>query len=91
MIIRRVEMSKQEKLRERIKAKPTDFTWSELKSLLAGFGFEPGTSGKTGGSRIRFLHPKYPPIMMHKPHPAKVLKRYQVEQVLEFLRKEGLL
>ena len=84
-------MSKQEKLAQRFKGKPTDFTWTELKSLLAGFGYELAAGGKTGGSRVRFLHPGRPPITLHKPHPTPVLKRYQVEQILEFLKKEGAL
>ncbi|MGK2905805.1 MAG: type II toxin-antitoxin system HicA family toxin [Desulfuromonadales bacterium] len=83
-------MSKQEKLLQRFKAKPVDFRWSDLQSLLAGFGYEMAAGGKTGGSRVRFLHPERPPIIMHKPHPTPVLKRYQVEQILEFLKKEGL-
>jgi hypothetical protein len=85
------EMSKQEKLRQRFKSKPSDFTWSELTSLLCGVGYELGGGGKTGGSRVKFLHSERPPIIMHKPHPNNVLKRYQVGQILEFLRKEGLL
>jgi hypothetical protein len=84
-------MSKQEKLLQRFKSKPTDFTWAELRSLLAGLGYELAASGRTGGSRVRFLHPGHPPVIMHKPHPTPVLKRYQVEQLLEFLKKEGLL
>ena len=84
-------MSKQEKLLQRFKAKPTDFSWAELKSLLSGFGYELAAGGRTGGSRVRFTHPDRPPIIMHKPHPTSVLKHYQVEQILEFLRKEGIL
>lgn len=84
-------MTKRDKLQVRFKTKPLDFTWDELKSLLTGFGYELVVSGRTGGSRVRFIHPKLPPIIMHKPHPAPVLKRYQVEQILEFLKKEGLL
>ena len=84
-------MSKKEKLRERFKSKPYNFTWAELKSMLSGIGYELATGGRTGGSRVRFLHPERPPIIMHKPHPTPVLKRYQVEQILEFLKKEGLL
>lgn len=82
-------MSKQEKLLQRFQTKPTDFTWADLKSLLAGFGYELAAGGRTGGSRVRFLHPDRPPIILHKPHPTPVLKRYQVEQILEFLKKEG--
>jgi len=83
-------MSKREKLIQRFLSKPTDFSWSELKSLLEGLGYEQASSGKTGGSRVKFLHPVKPPIILHKPHPIPVLKRYQVEQILEFLKKEGL-
>jgi hypothetical protein len=84
-------MSKREKLQQRFLSKPTDFTWLELKSLLEGIGFELTTVGKTGGSRVKFLHPEKPPIILHKPHPIPVLKRYQIEQITEFLKKEGLL
>jgi hypothetical protein len=84
-------MSKQEKLLHRFKSKPTDFSWSELKNMLAGFGYELFSGGKTGGSRVKFLHPDRPPIIMHRPHPTPVLKRYQIEQLLDFLKKEGLL
>lgn len=84
-------MSKHEKLLQRLRSKPTDFSWTELKGLLAGFGYELAAGGRIGGSRVRFLHPERPPIIMHKPHPTPVLKRYQVEQILEFLKKEGVL
>ena len=84
-------MSKQEKLRKRFIAKPSDFSWAELKSMLGGFGYELLTGGKSGGSRVKFLYPEHPPIIMHKPHPTRILKRYQVDQILEFLRKENLL
>ncbi|NJC86975.1 MAG: type II toxin-antitoxin system HicA family toxin [Desulfuromonas sp.] len=84
-------MSKQEKLLRRFKGKPTDFSWSELETLLAGFGYEVAAGGRTGGSRVRFLHAELPPIMLHRPHPAPVLKRYQIEQMLEFFWKEGVL
>ena len=84
-------MSKKEKLRKRFKSKPSDFTWTELKSLLSGMGYELAAGGRTSGSRVKFLHPERPPIIMHNPHPSQVQKRYQVEQILEFLKKEGIL
>ena len=84
-------MSKKEKLLERFKTKPSDFTWSELNGMLSGLGYELSAGGKTGGSRVKFHHPVHPPIMMHKPHPTPILKGYQVEQILKFLKKEGLL
>lgn len=84
-------MSKREKLIQRFLSKPTDFSWGELKSLLEGFGYSLESGGKTGGSRVKFLHEQHPPVILHKPHPTPVLKRYQVEQITEFLKKEGLL
>ncbi|MFO7811742.1 MAG: type II toxin-antitoxin system HicA family toxin [Pelovirga sp.] len=84
-------MTRQEKLLQRFKNKPANFRWSDLQSLLAGLGYVIVTGGKTGGSRVRFVHPERPPIIMHKPHPTPVLKRYQVEQILVFLKKEGLI
>lgn len=84
-------MSRQEKLLQRFRGKPADFSWSELKTLLAGFGYDVAAGGRTGGSRTRFVHPDLPPILLHRPHPVPVLKRYQIEQLLEFLQKEGVL
>jgi len=48
-------------------------------------------SGKTGGSRVKFIHNTLPPIILHKPHPTPVLKIYQLEQIEETLRGEGLI
>lgn len=59
--------------------------------MLAGFGYEISPSGAAGGSRMRFLHSDLPPIVLHKPHPTPVLKHYQMEQVLEHLKAEGLI
>lgn len=84
-------MSKREKLARRFLTLPTDFTWNELVSMLAGFGYELSGSGATAGSRMRFLHSDLPPIILHRPHPTPILKRYQMEQALEHLKAEGLL
>ena len=47
--------------------------------------------GKTSGSRVMFFRDGFPPILMHKPHPQKELKVYQVRQLLELLEQEELL
>jgi len=70
---------------------PSDFTWEELVSLLTGFGYTLAKSGKTGGSRVKFIHETLPPIILHKPHPTPVLKKYQLEQIEETLKGEGLI
>lgn len=84
-------MSQLEKLKDRFKKKPRDFSWDELERLLAVCGYEQVGPGKTGGSRQRFLHPNGSIISLHQPHPGNILKRYQIEQILEILTEEGLL
>lgn len=84
-------MSKKEKLIQRCLSMPIDFSWQELIKLLAGFGYQLSGGGKTGGSRVRFIHETLPPIILHKPHPSNVMKRYQIEQIIELLRIEGLI
>ena len=54
-------------------------------------GYRKSNVGRTSGSRVRFVHETYAPIILHKPHPKPVLKMYQVKQVIEQLKKEGLL
>jgi hypothetical protein len=70
---------------------PKDFTWEDLVSLLSGFGFEEVSTGKTGGSRRRFLNDTGVIITLHKPHPQNILKRYQIQQIIEILQGEELL
>ena len=84
-------MTKKDKLIKRLLSQPTDFTWDELKTVLSGLQFEEANTGKTGGSRRRFVNPSGVVISLHKPHPHKILKRYQIEQVIEILEQEGLL
>ena len=79
------------KLLRRFLEKPADFTLNELTKILNTFGYKPTTIGKTGGSRIRFVHIDYPPILLHRPHPKPILKRYQIENIIHLLQQEGLL
>lgn len=83
-------MGKKEKLIERLKSNPKDFTFDDMQSLLEYLGFEMSNKGKTSGSRVRFLKGNTA-IILHKPHPRKELLEYQIKQVLEVLGKEGLL
>ena len=45
-------MSKKEKLINRLKTKPKDFTYNEAKTLLESVGFVESNKGKTSGSRV---------------------------------------
>jgi len=59
--------------------------------MLNGFGYKQTSGGKTGGSRARFTHPDYPPALLHKPHPKLILKRYQLEEIINLLKQEKLI
>ncbi|MFD3003653.1 type II toxin-antitoxin system HicA family toxin [Pontibacter diazotrophicus] len=79
-------MSKKDKLIERFCSCPTDFTWSELVSMLNGLGYQEHTGGKTGGSRRAFVHVTTKHVInLHKPHPGNILKRYQLKIVMDSL------
>lgn len=85
-------MTKAEKQLARLLARPSDFTWSELETLLGNFGYEILNAGKTSGSRVRFIRPETKhKILLHKPHPGEILRKYQIDYVLESLREQGLI
>ena len=84
-------MDRHDRLLERLRRRPRDFTWEELTTLLRRLGFRPVRPGRTAGSRRRFIPPDGWAISLHEPHPARILKRYQIDQVLETLAREGLI
>lgn len=69
-------MGQKDKLIERLKSKPKNFTFDDAESLLRYLGYTRSNKGKTSGSRIMFISNEHPPILMHKPHPRKELLEY---------------
>jgi len=49
-------MSNKEKLLQRLKTKPKDFTYDEAKTILNSLGFVENNKGKTSGSRVTFIN-----------------------------------
>jgi hypothetical protein len=85
-------MSRYIKLIKRFLAKPRDFTYDELVTLLQGFGYQELKVGKTSGSRTAFFNEKNKNIIrLHRPHPSKVLKHYQLNDVERELKRKGFL
>jgi hypothetical protein len=78
-------MSKLEKLVEKLKSKPKDFSWDEMVKVLKHYGYEQTPQGKTGGSRRKFINENKQIISLHEPHPQKVLKGYQLDLIIEHL------
>ena len=85
-------MSRKEKLIIRLLAKPKDFRYFELMSLLGSLGYQEVKTGRTSGSRIAFSHAKTRHIIrLHRPHPGDILKMYQLEMIIDVLKMEGLI
>lgn len=84
-------MGIKEKLIERFKRLPKDFTFDEMVKLLEIYGFERNNKGKTSGSRVIFKKENSQPIMLHKPHPGNIVKQYAIKQVYDFLKDNGYL
>ena len=83
-------MSKKDKLIDRLLKTPKDFTFDEMESLLSYLGYELKQGGI--GSGVKFIRVGSNEVInFHKPHPSGILKRYVLEQVIEKLRKDGLL
>ena len=84
-------MGTKEKLIERFKALPSDFTCDELEKFLKCFGYEKSNKGKTSGSRVVYKNKDKRPIMLHKPHPGNIIKTYAMKQVLNDLIEAGFI
>ena len=79
-------MSKLQKAVARLLAKPVDYTWDELQTLMSVLGYELRTSG---GSGRKFYDPATKALLfLHEPHPSRILKAYQIRAVIQFLRNE---
>ena len=83
-------MGTKEKLIERFKRQPNDFTFDEMERLLSIFGYEKSNKGKTSGSRIIYRNSDNRP-MLHKPHPGNIVKGYALKQVLDDLTEAGFI
>lgn len=85
-------MSKKEKLINKLLRRPKDFSFNELTSLFRYIGYKELRMGKTSGSRRTFVHQETNHIIrLHKPHPKSILKRYQINEIIEALTKNGMI
>ncbi len=75
-------MTQIQKLIQKLKSNPTDMTWNELRKVLSHFGFKEYV-GK--GSRRKFMDDNAKTLYIHEPHPTKILKHYQIKEVIKML------
>jgi hypothetical protein len=82
-------MTRSEKLITRFLTRPKDFTYNELKRMLNGLGY---TELQGSGSRVVFSNKKLKhSIKLHKPHPGNIMKKYQIDLVINELESKELL
>ena len=86
-----LDSGQKEKLIQRLKSVPRDMTFDEAETLLRYLSYARSNKGKTSGSRVMFTSDSHPPILLHKPHPRKELLEYQVKQLIDILKQEGLI
>lgn len=77
-------MAQIEKLIERLKSKPKDFTYNEAKRLFGYFGYQEFNKGTTSGSRISFVNEEKDIFCLHKPHPKMNLKIIKLTTLFYF-------
>ena len=83
-------MGKEEKMIERLKKIPSDYTFDEARSVAGRLGYQEQNKGSTSGSRVMFYRQEdKKKILLHKPHPGNVMKQYAVRQFLERLIENG--
>ena len=83
-------MGTKEKLVERFKKKPKDFTYEEAIALLAHFGYEVYNKGATSGSRVRFKNESLGVyIDIHRPHPGSIMKEWMIKAIYQHLKEYG--
>ena len=83
-------MSKHDKALKRLLSRPKDYTYSEAKTFVGRLGYKEITKGKTSGSRIMFYRESDgKSVLLHKPHPSDIMKRYSIEDLIERLIFNG--
>lgn len=83
-------MGSKEKLIERFKRQPRNFTWQEFVRLFGSLGFELDNKGASSGSRVAFLKGDLS-FLAHKPHPDHYMKGYMMSRALKFLENNNLI
>ena len=82
-------MGTKEKLIDRLKSLPADFTFDEAARLLRLLGYARSDKGKTSGSKVMFIDECNRKILLHRPHPGNTLKKYALDSIIDKLIRNG--
>ena len=83
-------MSTKDKLTERFKKLPNDFTFDELVTLMKHCGFDLQNSGKTSGSRVCFVKGRAT-VKLHRPHPNDIIRKGTLKNLLLYLTNNSFI
>lgn len=84
-------MSTKDKLINRFLSLPKDFTYDEVVRLFSIFGYAEFPKGNTSGSRVQFYRNDGQSYIMHKPHPASIIKPTALKQLAEYVKEQNLI
>lgn len=85
-------MTKRDKIIIRLLSRPANFTFDEARNLLGGLNYKEDNRGRTSGSRVAFINIETKHIIrLHKPHPGNILKKYQVDELIDTLESQGVI
>ena len=81
-------MTKAAKLLKRFLSRPTNFTYHESIRQLESLGYK---EEQGSGSRVVFSNKRIKHYTkLHKPHPGIVLKRYQIDLIIQELNSNNM-
>ena len=85
-------MGKKDKLIDRFKTLPKDFTFDEAVTLMGALGYCIYNKGATSGSRIRFKNESLNIYVdLHKPHPGSIMKQWMMKELFKHLKSNNLI
>ena len=71
-----------------MKPTPANFRFSDLRKIMAYFGYVESNKGATSGSRVMFYHPETQAVLLlHKPRPGDEMVKAAVDSVVKFLKE----
>jgi hypothetical protein len=83
-------MNKTERLIQRLEAKPHDFTFAEMETLVTALGFKRLKKSKADEARLCFVRGQTL-LDVRKPKERGVLLHYQMTQILTLLERKELI
>ncbi len=87
-----MQVSKLQKILDRIINNSGRVTYTELSYVLSRFGYLEVKTGKSSGSRVAFYNKsKKVLIRLHKPHPGNELKDYQIKLIKAHFEQNNLI